>query len=68
MATTLTTSPAEAKVNIGKSDISLKSNLMTPEALWAMGRIGGVAASPDGSKIAFDNDTDGAIYVIDLNY
>ena len=53
MATTLTTSPAEAKVNIGKSDISLKSNLMTPEALWAMGRIGGVAASPDGSKIAY---------------
>ena len=37
MATTLTTSPAEAKVNIGKSDISLQSNLMTPEALWAMG-------------------------------
>ena len=53
MATTLTTSPAEAKVNIGKSDISLKSNLMTPEALWAMGRIGGVAASSDGSKIAY---------------
>ena len=53
MATTLTTSPAEAKVNIGKSDISLKSDLMTPEALWAMGRIGGVAASPDGSKIAY---------------
>ncbi len=27
-----------------------------------------LAVSPDGSKIAFDNDTDGAIYVIDLNY
>ena len=27
-----------------------------------------MAVSPDGSKVAFDNDTDGAIYVIDLNY
>lgn len=54
MATTLTmSSPAEAKVNIGKSDITLKSDLMTPEALWAMGRIGGVAASPDGTKVAY---------------
>ena len=53
MATILTAAPAEAKVNIGKSDISLQSNLMTPEALWAMGRIGSVTASPDGSKIAY---------------
>lgn len=27
-----------------------------------------LAVSPDGSKVAFDNDTDGAIYIIDLNY
>ena len=27
-----------------------------------------LAVSPDGSKVAFDNDTDGAIYVIDLKY
>ncbi len=27
--------------------------MMTPEALWAMGRIGGVAASPDGSKVVY---------------
>ena len=27
-------------VNIGKNNITLKSDLMTPEALWAMGRIG----------------------------
>ena len=26
---------------------------MTPEALWAMGRIGGFAVSPDGKKIAY---------------
>ena len=27
------------EVNIGRSNITLKSDLMTPEALWAMGRI-----------------------------
>lgn len=27
-----------------------------------------MAVSPDGSKLAFDNDTDGCIYVIDLKY
>jgi Tol biopolymer transport system component len=27
-----------------------------------------IAVSPDGSRIAFDNDTDGAIYIINLNY
>lgn len=27
-----------------------------------------IAVSPDGSKVAFDNDTDGAIYIITLNY
>ena len=26
---------------------------MTPEALWAMGRIGGMAVSPDGTKVAY---------------
>lgn len=27
-----------------------------------------LAVSPDGQKVAFDNDTDGCIYVINLNY
>ena len=27
-----------------------------------------IAVSPDGSKVAFDNDTDGCIYVVDLKY
>lgn len=38
---------------IGKSNISLGSDLMTPEALWAMGRIGGVQASPDGKQMVY---------------
>ena len=27
-----------------------------------------IAVSPDGTRLAFDNDTDGAIYIINLNY
>ena len=44
---------AENDVNIGKSNIKLKSRMMTPEALWAMGRIGTVEASPDGKQVVF---------------
>ncbi|MBR5707087.1 MAG: S9 family peptidase [Bacteroidaceae bacterium] len=43
----------DSKVNIGKSDIRIEDRHFTPEALWAMGRIGGVAVSPDASKIAY---------------
>lgn len=38
---------------IGKNNVTLKSDLMTPEALWAMGRIAGAQASPDGKKIVY---------------
>ena len=43
----------EPKVIIGKKDIKLISNLMTPEVLWSFGRLGEVAVSPDGKKIAY---------------
>ena len=38
---------------IGKSTIKIEGGLMTPEALWAMGRIGDVAVSPDAKKIVY---------------
>lgn len=38
---------------IGKSNITLNNDLMTPEALWAMGRIGSAQASPDGERIIY---------------
>lgn len=38
---------------IGKSNITLQSDLMTPEALWVMGRIGTAQASPDGKHIIY---------------
>lgn len=38
---------------IGKSSLTLKSDLMTPEVLWSMGRIASATASPDGKMIAY---------------
>lgn len=38
---------------IGKNNIQLSSDLMTPEALWAMGRIGTAASSPDGKQVVY---------------
>jgi len=42
-----------SKVNIGKSDIRIEDGQFTPQVLWSMGRIGGVAVSPDASKVAY---------------
>lgn len=43
----------DAATMIGKNNITLKSDLMTPEALWAMGRIGTAVASPDGKQVVY---------------
>lgn len=58
---------------IGKSNITLQSDLMTPEALWAMGRIGTAQASPDGKHIIYQvgyysvkqNKVHQVIYIMD---
>ena len=47
---------AEAQTMIGKTtDVAAisKDDRMTAETLWAMGRIGGATASPDGKTIAY---------------
>jgi hypothetical protein len=41
------------EVKIGKQNIKLSSDLMTPEALWAMGRIASAEASTDGKQIVY---------------
>lgn len=38
---------------IGPSEIKIAGKRMTPEALWAMGRIGDVSVSPDAKKIVY---------------
>ena len=42
---------AEETVKIGKQNVTVSDGRMTPEALWAMGRISGYSASPDGQHI-----------------
>ncbi|MGM9759466.1 MAG: TolB family protein, partial [Parabacteroides sp.] len=38
---------------IGRSTIQITDGRMTPEALWAFGRIGDYQVSPDGQQIAY---------------
>lgn len=60
---------------IGKNDIKLASDSMTPEALWAMGRIGGAQASPDGKQVVYqvgyysvkENKSHQILYVMDAD-
>ena len=60
---------------IGKQEITIKDGRLTPEALWAMGRIGSLSVSPDGKKIAYtvayysvpENKSHRVIYVMDAD-
>lgn len=45
-------SKAEAPL-IDKPDLKLEGNRMTPEALWAFGRLSGPQVSPDGKTIVY---------------
>ncbi len=43
-----------AEEPVGRNtDVRIENRLMNPEALWAMGRIGSVAPSPDGKRVAY---------------
>lgn len=48
-----TTAAPDSKPIIGKQEITVTDGRMTPEVLWAMGRIGGSSVSPDGKKVAY---------------
>lgn len=52
-ALTMSGSFVTAQDMIQKNNVTLKSDVMTPEALWAMGRIGGYSASPSGKQIVY---------------
>jgi Tol biopolymer transport system component len=43
----------QAQTMIGKNNIKLANDLMTPEALWAMGRLSSAKASPDGKQVVY---------------
>jgi len=63
------------QVKIGKNNIKLTHDTMTPEALWAMGRIGATTPSPDGKKIVYqvgyysveENKGHQMLFVMDAN-
>ena len=44
---------AEENVKIGKQNVTVKDGRMTPEVLWAMGRIGAAEASADGRQVVY---------------
>ncbi len=60
---------------IGKQEITIENGRLTPEALWAMGRIGATSVSPDASKIAYtvsyysvpENKSHTVIYVMNAD-
>ena len=60
---------------IGQQEITIADGRLTPEALWAMGRIGSSSVSPDGTKIAYtvsyysvkENKSHLAIYVMNAD-
>lgn len=59
---------------IGKSEAALNSDVLTPEILWAMGRIGSFTVSPDGKQAVYtvtyysveQNRSHTVIYLMDL--
>ncbi len=53
----------DTKEVIGRSEIEIAGKRMTPEALWAMGRIGRMNVSPDGKKVVYTV----AYYSVPLN-
>ena len=54
LALNIATPDLEAQTEIiGRNQITLETDRMTPEALWAMGRIGSMVASPDGKQIVY---------------
>lgn len=67
--------PAMAQDFIGKQQPVLQSDRISPEALWAMGRIGGFKVSPNGKQAVYavtyysvkQNKSHSVLYTLDLN-
>ncbi len=62
------------KAIIGKQELKLTSDLMTPEVLWAFGRVSDPQASPDGKSVMYgvsyysieQNKGNRDLYLLDL--
>ncbi len=53
MLATLASANAQETPVIGKNHIKIENSVMTPEALWAMGRIGAYDVSPDAKQVVY---------------
>ncbi|MDY0254628.1 MAG: peptidase S9, partial [Tenuifilaceae bacterium] len=53
LASSCNTSQKSTEPIIGPANITVENGLLTPEVLWSFGRLGEVAVSPNGEKIAY---------------
>lgn len=74
-STTIATSALAQNADfIGRQQPTLSSDRMTPEALWAMGRVGGFKVSPNGKQAVYavtyysvkQNKSHSVLYTLDL--
>lgn len=60
---------------IGQPEVKIENGVMTPEVLWAFGRVGNMCVSPDGKQVAYtvtyysvaENKSNAEIYVMDVD-
>ena len=65
---------SEASV-IGQPDVKIENGQMSPEVLWAFGRVGNMCVSPDGKRVAYtvtyysipENKSNSEVYVMDAD-
>jgi dipeptidyl aminopeptidase/acylaminoacyl peptidase len=66
---------AQSDIYIGQQDVKIENRHETPEVLWAFGRVGNMAVSPDGKQVAYtityysisENKSNSDIYVMDTD-
>ena len=69
-----TTTDKNSTPFIGKQKVEIKDGRLTPEALWAMGRIGSFTVSPDGKQAVYavtyysveQNKSHSVLYTMDM--
>lgn len=60
---------------IGQPDVKIENGQMSPEVLWAFGRVGNMCVSPDGERVAYtvtyysvpENKSNSEVYVMDAD-
>ena len=67
--------PKDETPIIGKQNPKIENGRLTPEVLWAFGRVGGLQVSPDGTKVLYsvsyysipENKSNAEIFVMDID-